>query len=78
MSLKKTVTATAIAISLVITLAVPPCMAETGTYNIHDTSPEKILVDAVILRPAGLVATVIGTPAYILALPAALVTGQTG
>lgn len=37
-------------------------------------SPEAIIVDTLVARPAGMVATVVGTAAFIVALPFSLIT----
>lgn len=79
MSLTKSLAAAlATAFFFISTLFVSPCLAETENYDINDSSPEAIVIDSLILRPAGLVATVLGTGAYVVALPFSLIQGNTG
>lgn len=40
-------------------------------------SPEAIVMDTLVARPAGMVATVAGTAVFIVALPFSLLTGDT-
>lgn len=40
-------------------------------------SPEAIIADTLVARPAGIVATVAGTAVFIVALPFSLITGDT-
>jgi hypothetical protein len=40
-------------------------------------SPEAIVMDILVARPAGMVATVAGTAVFIVALPFSLLTGDT-
>jgi hypothetical protein len=70
---KKTATAL-LALVLCVTMAVGPALAAAEE---EDYSPEAMLVDAVFLRPMGLVATCFGSAVFILTLPFTIVSGNT-
>jgi len=71
---KKIIMATSIAVFLAA--ATPPAMAnEQGTESGDDVA---IILDLMVLRPAGLVATVAGTLIFIGSLPISLPTLSVG
>ena len=51
-------------------------MAETDDFDINDTSPEAVVADVLLLRPLGLVATILGAGVYVISLPFSLPLGQ--
>lgn len=65
----------------VVVLLSSPVRAETY-YPDHRPAAEKssaeaIAIDALVVRPAGIVATAVGTAVFIVSLPFGLLTGST-
>jgi len=75
LSLKSLITSLSLAIFLAISLPGTALANESGTESGDDAA---IIFDLVILRPAGLVATVGGSVIFIVALPFSLITGSVG
>ena len=48
--------------------------ADSYTARTEDVSAEEIIVDGLLLRPGGLVATVVGTAVFVVTLPFSIPT----
>jgi hypothetical protein len=55
----------------ILTISTFPAIsiAETDNFNINDTSAEAVVADVLLLRPLGLVATILGAGIYVISLP---------
>jgi len=73
--LNKIILSASLALLLVATLPAPAMANERGTESGDDVA---IIFDLVVLRPAGLVATVGGTAIFICSLPISLPTLSVG
>ena len=74
-SLKALITSLSLAIFLVVSLPGTALANERGTETGDDVS---IILDLLVLRPVGLVATVGGTIIFVCSLPISLPTGSVG
>lgn len=74
-SLKALITSLSLAIFLTISLPGTALANERGTETGDDVS---IILDLLVLRPVGLVATVGGTVIFVCSLPISLPTGSVG
>ena len=74
-TLKSLITALFIAIFLTVSLPGVAMANESGT---EQGDGATIVFDLLVLRPIGLVATVVGTGFFVLALPFSLPTGSVG
>ncbi|MCF8067653.1 MAG: hypothetical protein K9L30_03595 [Desulfobacterales bacterium] len=54
--------------------------AFAGNYQLQDNeiTPEKVFVDAVLVRPFSFLATILGTVVFVVALPFSIPGGNTG
>ena len=74
-SLKALITSLSLAVFLTVSLPGTALANERGTESGDDVA---IILDLVILRPVGLVATVAGTVIFVCSLPISLPTGSVG
>ena len=74
-SLKALITSLSLAIFLAVSLPGTALANERGTETGDDVS---IILDLLVLRPVGLVATVGGTIIFVCSLPISLPTGSVG
>jgi hypothetical protein len=74
-SLKTLITSLSLAVFLTVSLPGAALADERGTESGDDVA---IILDLVILRPVGLVATVAGTVIFVCSLPISLPTGSVG
>ena len=65
-----------IALSLIMTAFSSVAMAQ-DQYREHERTGEKMAVDAVLLRPAGLLATALGSLVFIVSVPFSALGGNT-
>jgi hypothetical protein len=65
-----------ITLSLITTAFVPVAMAQ-DQYGERVRTGEKMAVDAVLLRPAGLLATALGSLVFIVSVPFSALGGNT-
>jgi hypothetical protein len=72
---RKLISSLAVAAFLAGTLPAPTLADTTGKEEGDDAS---VVLDLVMLRPIGFVATVLGTAAFIVSLPISLPTGSAG
>jgi hypothetical protein len=64
---------------LALCLAVAPSFGwASHDYQMSEPSGEQVLADAVIVRPVGLVATVIGAFVFVISLPFTIPSGSVG
>lgn len=63
-------------LSAILTLATPLAMAEEGQPN-APASPDLMAADMLLARPAGVVATLLGSAIFIVGLPFTLISGST-
>jgi hypothetical protein len=73
---RKSIATLAVATFLAATIPAPVFAADSSGNEQGDDG--AILLDLVVLRPIGLVATIAGTAAFIVSLPIALPTGSVG
>lgn len=69
----------ALAVTLLFTLAMvtpPAVMADDLVNNYEEPKDGAIVLDLVVLRPLGLVGTVVGTALFLVALPLSIPTGS--
>ena len=59
----------AITAAVMLFLSTPPAYAQESRAEMPDGSAGAIVVDALFLRPAGFVGTVLGTVAFVVTLP---------
>jgi len=59
----------AITAAVMLFLSTPLAQAQESRSELDDGSTAAIIVDALFLRPAGFVATVLGTVAFVVTLP---------
>jgi hypothetical protein len=74
-SLKLLITSLSLAVFLAVSLPNAASASESGTETGDDVA---IILDLLILRPVGLVATVGGTVIFVCSLPISLPTGSVG
>jgi hypothetical protein len=74
-SLKALITSLSLAVFLAVSLPGTALANETGTESGDDVA---IILDLVVLRPVGLVATVAGVIIFVGSLPISLPTGSVG
>lgn len=74
-SLKLLITSLSLAVFLAVSLPNTALANESGTETGDDVS---VILDLLILRPVGLVATVAGTIIFVGSLPISLPTGSVG
>ena len=70
-----------VAAVLVLTWAASPVLAQQKEYQYvtgEDRTAPAMMFDIVLLRPLGLVATVVGTAFFIITLPFSVLGGNTG
>jgi hypothetical protein len=65
-------------VAIAVTFTAPPVLAGPGDAVIDDTSADAMILDLVILRPAGLVAVIGGSVAFVLSLPFSALGGNVG
>ncbi|HOB61958.1 MAG TPA: hypothetical protein PKI41_07520 [Candidatus Competibacteraceae bacterium] len=63
-------------LTAILTLTAPLTMAEEGGPN-APASPDLMAADMLLARPAGVVATVLGSAIFIVGLPFTLISGST-
>jgi hypothetical protein len=61
-----------------VTFTAPAALAAAGDVAIDQASGEAMIFDLVFLRPAGLVATIGGSIAFVLSLPFSALGGNVG
>jgi hypothetical protein len=59
-----------------VSLVTAPVLAAEESVNGSEPSPEAMAVDMVFVRPASLVATVLGTGIFIVSLPFSILGGN--
>jgi hypothetical protein len=64
------------AVAVAVTFTAPPALAFGGDAVIDDASADAMIADLVLLRPAGLVAMVGGSVAFVLSLPFSALGGN--
>jgi len=65
-------------VAVAVAFAAPAALAAAGDAAIADASADAMIFDLVFLRPAGLVATVGGSLAFVLSLPFSAIGGNVG
>jgi hypothetical protein len=70
--MKRPATPLSAALTLIAALSVPPggpAWAWSGAGDEDDLKAEKMTLDALVVRPVGLAATVLGSVMYVISLP---------
>jgi len=65
-------------VAVAVTFTAPPALAAAGEAAIDEASADAMIFDLVFLRPAGLVATIGGSVAFVLSLPFSALGGNVG
>jgi len=65
-------------VAVAVTFTAPPALAAAGDAVIDEASADAMILDLVFLRPAGLVATIGGSIAFVLSLPFSALGGNVG
>jgi len=65
-------------VAVAVTFMAPPALAAAGEAVIDEASADAMILDLVFLRPAGLVAMIGGSVAFVLALPFSALGGNVG
>ena len=65
-------------VAVAVTFTAPPVLAGPGDVVIDEASASAMIFDLVFLRPAGLVAIVGGSLAFVLSLPFSALGGNVG
>ncbi|MFH1148326.1 MAG: hypothetical protein V1736_11555 [Pseudomonadota bacterium] len=67
-----------ICIALVISIVFAAVPASAGRCMARDTSAEAIVIDALVLRPVGVVLTIAGVALFVVALPFSIPSSSVG
>ena len=65
-------------VAVAVTFTALPALAAAGDAAIDEASVDAMILDLVFLRPAGLVATIGGSIAFVLSLPFSALGGNVG
>lgn len=65
-------------VAVAVTFAAPPALAAAGDVVIDEASADAMIADLVFLRPAGLLAMIGGSIAFVLSLPFSALGGNVG
>ncbi len=65
-----------VALTAALILVLSPAFCFAGYYNNGDAA--EVIIDTIALRPLGIAAIGVGTAAFIVSLPFAVITGTTG